>query len=165
MNALKRMARLVLLGLLLMPGAAVASEAATLDDAARAAIVQLVDDYQAARTDGDRATLETLLRTDMDQLTSSGQWRRGRDAALAGMQRSSSQNPGERRLHVEQVRALGADTAIADARYVIVRADGQRRVMWSSFVVVRDADQWRIAGIRNMRPSPLAAPATEKDSP
>ncbi|MES1929206.1 alpha/beta hydrolase [Salinisphaera dokdonensis CL-ES53] len=159
------MVRLVLIGLMLMPGAAVASEASTLDDSARAAIVQLVDDYQAARTEGDRAALETLLRADMDQLTSSGQWRRGRDAALAGMQRSSSQNPGERRLHVEQVRALGVEAAIADARYVIVRADGQRRVMWSSFVVVRDADQWRIAGIRNMRPSPLGAPAAEKDSP
>ena len=75
---------------------------------------------------------------------------------MAGMSRSSSQNPGERTLEVEAVRIVGPSAALADARYTIAGVDGAPdRELWSTFVLVRGADgRWRIAAIRNMKPAP-----------
>ena len=98
--------------------------------------------------------LRALLSHDADQLTSSGQWRRGEDAAVAGMGRSSAANPGGRSLTVETVRLLGDGTAIADARYHIEGADGgDGRELWSTFMLVRRGDAWKITAIRNMKPT------------
>ncbi len=114
------------------------------------AVIALVDRYSAARDtpNPDPAAIRALFTEDADQLVSSGEWRRGREALVPGMLRSSQTNTGDRTITVETVRFLSDDVALADARYVI----GERN-MWSAFLAVRTADGWRIAAIRNMKPA------------
>lgn len=117
-----------------------------------APIIQIVADYNAARDNQDPKAIEKLFTDDADQLVSSGVWRRGKDTLVDGMLASSAGNPGDRTLTVETVRFVTGDVALADARYEIAGAQGVRK-MWSTFLVVRTADGWRIAAIRNMLPA------------
>lgn len=117
-----------------------------------APIIQIVADYNAARDMEDPKAIEKLFTDDADQLVSNGVWRRGIDTLVKGMLASSSGNPGDRTLTVETVRFVTADVAVADARYEIAGADSVRK-MWSTFLVVKAADGWRIAAIRNMLPA------------
>jgi uncharacterized protein (TIGR02246 family) len=117
------------------------------------AIRELVARYAAARDISDVNAIGALFTDDADQLVSSGEWRKGRDALVRGMLESSKQNSGARTITVETVRFLSPDIALADARYEIAATAGtQARKMWSAFVVVRKAEGWRIAAIRNMLP-------------
>lgn len=127
---------------------------ASLSSADEAAVTELVARYQNARESQDPDAIETLFTEEADQLVSSGEWRHGRDTLVEGMLRSSRRNSGERTITVETVRALTADTAIADARYIIAGTGGSPdRKMWSTFLAVRTPDGWRIAAIRNMLPA------------
>lgn len=127
--------------------------AATLAAQSRdAPIVQIVADYNAARDSEDPKAIEKLFTEDADQLVSSGVWRRGMDTLVQGMLASSAGNPGDRTLTVETVRFVTEDVALADARYEIAGAQGVRK-MWSTFLVVRTDDGWRISAIRNMLPA------------
>lgn len=119
-------------------------------EADEAAVKALVDRYSAARDTPtpDPDKIRTLFTADADQLVSSGEWRRGREALVPGMMRSSRTNTGDRTITVETVRFLSDNVAIADARYII----GERK-MWSTFLAVRTADGWRIGAIRNMKPA------------
>ena len=96
--------------------------------------------------------------TNADQLVSSGEWRRGRDALVKGTLASSQRTGGKRTITLETIRFPSKDVAIADGRYVIGGAGGAGgdRRMWSTFVMTREADTWRIAAIRNMLPAPPA---------
>lgn len=123
-----------------------------------AAIKAVVASYVASRDRGDAATLATLFTADVDQLTSSGEWRRGRDALVKGTLASTRSNAGVRTITIKTVRFPARDVAIADGEYVI--AAGQTaaaRQMWTSFVLIRSEGRWRISAIRNMLP---AAPAS-----
>jgi uncharacterized protein (TIGR02246 family) len=117
-----------------------------------APIIQIVADYNTARDNQDPKAIEKLFTNDADQLVSNGVWRRGKDTLVQGMLASSSGNPGDRTLTVETVRFVSADVALADARYEIAGADSVRK-MWSTFLVVKTADGWRISAIRNMLPA------------
>ena len=117
-------------------------------------IHDLVRRYVAAREARDARAIEALFTTDADQLVSSGEWRRGRDAVVKGTLASSAGNPGSRTITVEAVRMIGDDLAIADGRYEIAGAGAEPRRMWTTFVVVRQNGVWRISGIRNMLPAP-----------
>ena len=116
-------------------------------------LLELIDQYAQARELKDTLLLNRILTDDIDQLVSSGEWRRGFKTAKEGMLRSSSANPGGRTLTVEQVRFLNKKTAVLDARYEIGNADGTIRKMWSTFVVVTETEQWKISAIRNMLPA------------
>lgn len=116
-------------------------------------ITQLIANYAQARENQDTVLLKEILTTDIDQLVSSGEWRKGIQTAVQGMQRSSSRNPGTRTLTVEQIRFLNKRSAIADARYMIKNPDGSARKMWSTFIVTRKGKRWKIAAIRNMLPA------------
>jgi len=116
-------------------------------------IYSLVDKYAQARETSDTTLLKSILMSDIDQLVSSGEWRRGLEGAFKGMMRSSSRNPGQRTLTVENVRFITSEAAIADARYEIKNSDGSVRKMWSTFVVVMEANSWKITAIRNMLPA------------
>jgi uncharacterized protein (TIGR02246 family) len=118
------------------------------------AVKNLVARYNAARDDENPAAIRALFTTDADQLVSSGEWRRGQDQLVQGMLRSSRNNPGDRTLTVETVRFLAPDVAVADARYEIASATGgETRRMWSTFIAVRAAEEWRLSAIRNMLPA------------
>jgi uncharacterized protein (TIGR02246 family) len=107
---------------------------------------------------GDAAALAALFTADADQLVSSGEWRRGRDAVVKGSLASSQQNAGKRTFTLETVRFLTADVAVADSRYDIAQADGSTRRMWASWTLVRSGDRWLIAAIRNMLPTASSRP-------
>jgi uncharacterized protein (TIGR02246 family) len=117
-----------------------------------AAVRDVVKRYVDARERSDASAIAALFTADADQLTSSGEWRRGRDDIVKGTLASSKQTGGTRTIAIETVRFPNADTAIADGRYDITGGAGGDRRMWTSFVMTRGADGWRISAIRNMLP-------------
>jgi uncharacterized protein (TIGR02246 family) len=119
-----------------------------------AAIREVVKKYEASRNDSDANAVAALFTADSDQLVSSGEWRKGREALVRGTMASSAATGGKRTLTVESIRYLTADVAIADARYDLTGlAGGEERHMWSTFLLTRSAEGWRIAAIRNMLPA------------
>ena len=122
------------------------------------AVRDLVARYVDAREHRDPKAIEALFTADADQLVSSGEWRKGRDAVVRGTLASSESTGGRRTITVETVRFLSPDAAIADGRYDIVGvAAGQDRHMWASIICKRTPEGWKIAAIRNMLPAPPAA--------
>jgi len=144
---------IALLGLLYISGISISHAQLTPATRQQTAITHLIDQYSEAREKIDTNLLKSILTTDIDQLVSNGEWRKGIASAIAGMVRSSSTQPGTRTLKVESIKMLNPATAIADCRYEITNADGTIRKMWSSFVVVNDKGKWKISAIRNMLPS------------
>jgi uncharacterized protein (TIGR02246 family) len=120
-----------------------------------AAVRAVVRSYVEAREARDPGAIAALFTEDADQLTSSGEWRRGREAVVKGAQASSARSEGKRTIIVETVRFLGADVALADGRYEIASGDSERK-MWASLTLTRTAGGWRITAIRNMLPAPPA---------
>ena len=120
-----------------------------------AAVREIVGRYVDARERRDAKLLEVLFTADADQLTTSGEWRRGRDAVVRGGLASSQANPGSRQITIEVVRFLAPGLAIADGRYEIGAAAGAAaRSMRTTFVLTRvGGGEWRIAAIRNMAPA------------
>lgn len=113
-----------------------------------AAVREVVKQYVDARDRSAAKDIEALFTADADQLTSSGEWRRGRDEIVRGTLASSKANPGTRTITIETVRFPAPGVAVADGRYQI----GTRN-MWTSFVMVRVQNTWRISAIRNMLPA------------
>ena len=120
-----------------------------------AAIKEVVRKYVDARDKRDARLLEALFTADADQLTTAGEWRRGRDNVVKGGLASSQANPGSRQITIEVVRFVAQGVAIADGRYEIGGAAGSApRKMRTTFVMTRSgAGEWRIAAIRNMAPT------------
>ena len=146
--------RWMLLASLIVPSLFAQNEAAVKDVVAR---------YVDAREKRDAAAIAALFTPDADQLVSSGEWRRGRDAIVKGTLASSEASGGHRTIAVETVRFLTPDVALADGRYEIAGANGAAaRRMWSSFLITRTREGWRIAAIRNMLPAAPAAPSAAK---
>jgi uncharacterized protein (TIGR02246 family) len=128
--------------------------AQTTSAADEAAVRAVVKAYVDARDRSDAAAIRALFTDDADQLTSSGEWRKGRDNLVAGTLASSKGNPGTRTIAIETVRFPSAGVAIADGRYEIAAAAGAApRRMWTSFLMVKAGNAWRIAAIRNMLPA------------
>ena len=113
----------------------------------------VIAQYANAREASNPEEIRLLFCDDADQLVSSGEWRHGKESLVKGMLQSSQNNPGQRTLTVETVRSITAEIAIADARYDIKRPDGTERNMWSTFILKKEADRWKIAAIRNMLPA------------
>lgn len=118
----------------------------------RMEISAVIDQYSMARDKKDTVLLKSILTSDVDQLVSSGEWRTGIGEAVKGMLRSSENNTGSRKIIVDKVRLLTGQSGVVDARYEIQNSDGTTRKMWSTFLVVYQAEKWKIAAIRNMLP-------------
>ncbi|MGK7930081.1 MAG: DUF4440 domain-containing protein [Microcystaceae cyanobacterium] len=116
-------------------------------------IYQLIEQYNQARENKNQTVLKQILTSDVDQLVSSGEWRRGIENSMAGMLRSSNRNPGQRTITIEEIRLLDTNVAIVDTRYEIRLSNGTIRNLWSTFIVIRQDDIWKIAAIRNMSPT------------
>jgi uncharacterized protein (TIGR02246 family) len=130
-----------------------------------AAIREVVRKYVEAREARDPKSIEPLLTADADQLVSDGTWRRGRDELVRGMLESSRKTGGRRDITVESIRMLSNENALADGRYTQTGlAGGRNREMWTTIVLKRGPDGWRIAAIRNMLPA-APAPPTGGQSP
>jgi uncharacterized protein (TIGR02246 family) len=117
-----------------------------------AAVREVIRRYVDARELRDPKSIEALFTADADQHTTSGEWRRGRVQIVPGTLESSKRNPGNRSITIAAVRFLTPDVAIADGPYEITTTGSARR-MWTTIVVKREADGWRIAAIRNMVPT------------
>ena len=126
-----------------------------------AAIRDLVKAYMNARELSDAAAIGALFADGADQLTSSGEWRKGRDEIVRGTLASSKQTGGTRTITLETIRFPAAGVALADGRYEITGAREGTRRMWTTLPLVRTSDRWRIAAIRNMLPAAPAAPAVK----
>ena len=134
------------------------SGAGTAQDQAQ--IREVVKKYVDAREHSDPKATEALFTPDADQLVSSGEWRKGRDNLVRGAMASSERTGGTRTIEVESIRFLAPGVAIADGRYQISgMANGGTRKMWTTLVMKKGADGWRIAAIRNMLPAPPAGSA------
>ncbi|MGB5229120.1 MAG: SgcJ/EcaC family oxidoreductase [Eudoraea sp.] len=116
-------------------------------------IHSLIEDYSKARENKDTLLLSHILTEDIDQLVSSGKWRKGKEESMKGMLQSSVNNPGTRTLIIENIRLLNPQYAIVDARYEIKNTDGTMRKMWSTFMAVFQNNEWKITAIRNMLPA------------
>ena len=122
-----------------------------------APVREIVQKYMDTRDRQDANGLESLFTADADQLVSSGEWRKGRDAVVRGTLASSRNTGGQRTITVESVRFLSNDVALADGRYELSGlAGGETRKMWTTLLVTRTSEGWRIAAIRNMLPAPPA---------
>jgi len=124
-----------------------------------AAIRDVVKAYVAAREQSDPSAIGALFADGADQLTSSGEWRKGRDAIVRGTLESSRRAAGTRTITLETIRFPASGVALADGRYEITGAQTGTRRMWTTFLLVRAGDRWRITAIRNMLPAEPAAPA------
>lgn len=124
------------------------------------AIRAVVSKYVDARQQSDARAIEALFTADADQLVSSGEWRKGREAVVRGTLASSQSTGGARTIAVESIRFISPDVVVADGRYEISGlSGGQSRRMWATFLFSRTPDGWRIAAIRNMLPAAPAPPA------
>jgi uncharacterized protein (TIGR02246 family) len=133
------------------------AQSANGDSQDEAAVRSVVKNYVEAREQKDPRATEALFTADADQLVSSGEWRKGRDAVVRGTMASSQQTGGTRSITVESVRFLAPGVAIADGRYELRGlTGGKTRRMWTAIIVTREKGSWKIAAIRNMLP---AAPA------
>lgn len=121
-----------------------------------AGVRAVVARYLDARDHRDAKAVGELFTEDADQLTSSGDWRKGREEIVRGTLASSDRTGGTRTITIQTVRFPTKDVAIADGRYELNNAQ-ERRLMWTSFVMVQQAGQWRISAIRNMLPAPQPA--------
>lgn len=118
---------------------------------------EVVRKYVEAREKGDAKGVEALFAPDADQLVSNGEWRKGREAVVKGSLASSQSNSGHRTIDIDAVRFIAPDVAIADGSYEI--SGPTVRKMRTTFVMTHAKEGWRIRAIRNMLPSPQAAPA------
>ena len=137
-------------------GTLVAAQTARSSSADEAAVRDLVARYVAAREARDPAAIAAVFTEDADQLTTSGEWRRGRDKGVVpGALASSARNTGSRTIEVDAVRFVTPDVAIADGAYTI--AGSNRPPMRATLIAVKGPGGWRITAIRNMLPATSAA--------
>ena len=121
------------------------------------AVREIVRKYMDARTERDAHAIEALFTEDADQLVSTGEWRKGRAEVVRGTMASSQNTGGQRTITVTSVRFLAPEVALADGRYELTGlAGGATRRMWTTLVLTRGSDGWRIAAIRNMLPAAAA---------
>jgi uncharacterized protein (TIGR02246 family) len=117
----------------------------------------IVQKYVAARESMDASAIEALFAPEADQLVSSGEWRKGRAAVVKGTLASSQSTGGKRSISVESIRFVARDVAIVDGRYELTGlAGGKTRQMWTTLLMIREGQNWKITAIRNMLPAPPA---------
>ncbi len=118
------------------------------------AIKAVIQEFLDARDANDPKRLSAVLTADADQQQTSGERRHGRDAVIKGSLSTQQSTGGKRTIAVNSTRFIAVDVALADGRYDSVgRADGSDLHMLTSIVLRREGGAWKIAAIRNMRPS------------
>lgn len=148
------MRRMLLLAVAVVILAAHAAPELAAQSGDEASVREVVRRYVEARERTDAEATRALFTADADQLTSSGEWRRGRDAVVRGTQASSKANNGTRSITVETVRFPAPGVALADGAYTIAASeDARARNMRTTFLLVKSASGWQISAIRNMLPA------------
>ncbi len=141
---------LVFSGLANLAGA----QSSEFSDADERAIRTLIAQYLETRIQNDDEALRSLLTEDVDQLPTSGNLRSGIDEVAVGVLANTANTGGDRSITIQRIRYIGASVAIVDGLYDIVnRLDGIDRHYLTSFVVVKETQDWKITAIRNMQPT------------
>jgi uncharacterized protein (TIGR02246 family) len=117
------------------------------------AVHETVARYVQARNAKNADAVRELFTADSDQLVSTGEWRKGLNQIVRGTSASSRNEMSRSSITVENVRFLDADVALADGRYQTTALSGAVRNMWTTIILKRTPDGWRITAIRNMLPS------------
>ena len=127
------------------------------DDAAIRRVVQQQDE---TRNRGDWKAMGELFTQDAEQYTSAGEWRRGRaqiEKAVAQIM-ATTYKGAKYTTKVDTVKTLTPTVAIVDGAFEISNIGGTgSRTGHSTYVLVKDADRWRIAAVRSMVPTPVGA--------
>jgi uncharacterized protein (TIGR02246 family) len=138
----------------LVAASALFAQSVSNGDPDQAAIRTVITKYVDAREHMDAAAIRSLFTADADQLVSSGEWRKGREAIVRGTMGSSQRTGGTRSITVESVRFPAPGVAIADGRYDLSGlSGGTSRHMWTTLILVKGASGWQITAIRNMLPA------------
>lgn len=125
-----------------------------------ASIRRLMQEHDQARNKGDWKALSALFTDDADQLTSAGEWRRGRAEIEQGVARlmGTTYKGGKYTTKIDTVRILASSVAIADGAFEITNiAGGGSRRGHTTYALVKSAGLWRIAVSRAMVPTPVGA--------
>ena len=118
-----------------------------------AAVKAVVGRYVDAREKRDAAAIEAVFTEDADQLISSGEWRKGREAVVRGTLASSESTGGRRTITVETVRFVAPNVALAG------RTAGELRPFETcSPPRPREGRATASSGIRRPRLSPSGRP-------
>ena len=142
---------------LALPAAAQTSAAGAGDEAASRKLVQ---QHDAARNAADFKALGAGFTDDADQLTSAGEWRKGRAAIEKGVAQgiAGPYKGGKYTTKIETVRMVAPNVALADGSFEIANlAGGGTRRGHAAYVMVKSGGQWRIAASRTMVPTPVGA--------
>ena len=159
---MRNAAALILTLAFAVPAAAQGKAAATEDDAA---IRRLVQQHDAARNRGDWKAVGQLFTVDAEQLTSAGEWRKGRARIEKGMAQSMATvyKNGKYTTTIQNLRMVTPTVAVADGSFEITNIkDGSRRGHMT-YVLLKTDDGWRFAASRAMVPTAAGAtPGREK---
>ncbi len=118
------------------------------------AIRYLINQFLETRAANDETALRALLTRDIDQLTTSGNLRSGREDVVNGSLASSRNNTGTRSITVTDIRFITPEVAIANGSYDIIdRTDGPDSHYLTSYILVLENSSWKISAIRNMEPN------------
>lgn len=125
-----------------------------------AAIRRVVQQQDTARNTADWKTLGAAFTDDADQLTSAGEWRKGRAAVEKGIAQGMAgvYKGGKYSTKIDTVRMVAPNVAVADGSFEIANvAGGGTRRGHIAYVMVKSGGQWRIAASRSMVPTPAGA--------
>jgi uncharacterized protein (TIGR02246 family) len=142
---------------LALPAVAQTPAAGAADEAA---IRKLVQQHDTARNAGDWKSMGAGFTDDADQLTSAGDWRKGRAAIEKGVAQvmAGPYKGAKYGTKIDTVRTVAPNVAVADGSFEIQNvAGGGTRRGHISYVLVKSGGQWRVAASRSMVPTPMGA--------
>lgn len=125
-----------------------------------AAIRRVVQQQDTARNAGDWKTMGAGFTDDADQLTSAGDWRKGRAAIEKGVAQvmAGPYKGATYSTKIDNVRMVAPNVAVVDGSFEIANvAGGGTRRGNISYVMVKSGGNWRTAASRSMVPTPTGA--------
>ena len=126
------------------------------DDAAIRRVLQQHDD---TRNKADWKAMGALFTDDAEQLTSAGEWRKGRAEIEKGVAQgmATTYKGGKYTTKIDKVRILAPTVALADGAFEISNIAGGARRGHSTYSLVKSGGQWRIAAVRSMVPTAVGS--------
>ena len=124
-----------------------------------AAIRRVIQQHDQTRSAGDWRATSNLFTNEGSTLTSAGEWRRGRADVekLGAATGNKAYKGGKYTSTVESLRMLAPTVALVDTRFEIANITGGSRRGHTTYVLVKEGDQWRIAASRSMVPTAVGA--------
>jgi uncharacterized protein (TIGR02246 family) len=124
-----------------------------------AAIRRVIQQHDEARNKGDWKAVAMLFTEEADQLTSTGDWRKGRAGVEKGVAQVNATiyKGGKYSTKVTSVRMLGADHALVDTTFEIGNIAGGTRRGTTAYILAKSGGTWRIMATRSSVPVPAGA--------